>query len=151
MTDSPIEQPAEGGDPAEDQLQRLVAAGEEFMAIGEDGEGNAVIAVAVPPEKAEALTGIRGVSVGRIEEEEIDRLALAFITGEEGDQEAFVIALAPAVPEERAHLATLARAGEAHLVVIEVPGGARRAMRPIEPAALDQLRDLARESGIEGA
>ena len=150
MSDTP-HQPAPEADPAEEQLERLIASGEEFMAIGEDGEGNAVIAVAVPPDKAEALTSIRGVSVGRIEEDEIDRLALAFITGEGSEQEAFVIALAPAVPEERAHLATLARAGEAHLVVIEVPGGARRAVRPIEPAALDQLRDLSRESGIEGA
>lgn len=151
MSDTPRQPPDPDRDPAADQLQGLIEAGEEFMAIGEDGEGNAVIAVAVPPEKADALTGIRGVSVGRIEEDEIDRLALAFVTGEGEGAEAFVIALAPAVPEERAHLATLARAAEAHLIVIEVPGGARRTVRQIEPAALDQLRDLSRESGIEGA
>ena len=62
-----------------------------------------------------------------------------------------MLALAPAVPEERDHLATLARAARASLVVIEVPSGDRRAVRSIGDRALDELRDYVREAGIEGA
>jgi len=36
-------------------------------------------------------------------------------------------------------------------VVLEVPGGDRRGVREIGEAALDELRELSREAGIEGA
>ncbi len=138
----------------EDRLRDLAQEGEEFIAVGEDGEGHVVIVVAVPEEQAEALAETSGVSVGRVEDEDIDRIVLAFFA-EHGDpnaqEPAFVLALSPAIPEERDHLATLARAEEASLVVLEVPSGDRRAVRSIGSGALDELRDLAREAGIEGA
>jgi hypothetical protein len=138
----------------EDQLRELARGGEEFVAIGDDGDGQVVIVVGVPEDQAEALTATSGVSVGRVEDEDIERIVLAFFV-EDGDpnaqEPAFVLALAPAVPEERDHLATLARAASASLVVLEVPSGDRRAVRAIGDQALDQLRDLTREAGIEGA
>ena len=138
----------------EDRLRDLAQEGEEFIAVGEDGEGHVVIVVAVPEEQAEALAETSGVSVGRVEDEDIDRIVLAFFAehGDPNEQEpAFVLALSPAIPEERDHLASLARAEEASLVVLEVPSGDRRAVRSIGSGALDELRDLAREAGIEGA
>ncbi|WP_217924210.1 hypothetical protein [Miltoncostaea oceani] len=142
------------GGSGEDRLRALAQSGEQFIAVGEDGEGHVVIAVAVPGEQAAAIAGTTGVSVGRVEDDEIERLVLAFFA-EHGDPNAqdpaFVLALAPAVPEQRAHLATLARAERASLVVLEVPSGEQRAVRAIGPEALDELRDLSREAGIEGA
>ncbi len=140
----------------EDRLRALAQEGERFIAVGEEGEGHVVIVIAVPDEQADALAETTGVSVGRIEDEEedIDRIVIAFFTehGDPNDQEpAFVLALSPAIPEERDHLATIARAEEASLVVLEVPSGDRRAVRSIGAGALDEVRDLAREAGIEGA
>ena len=138
----------------EDQLRELASGGEEFVAIGDDGDGQVVIVVGVPEDQAEALIATTGVSVGRVEDEDIERIVVAFFA-EDGDPNvqgpAFVLALAPAVPEERDHLATLARAASASLLVLEVPSGDRRAVRAIGDQALDQLRDLTREAGIEGA
>ena len=143
-----------GNSSNEDRLRDLAQEGEEFIAVGEDGEGHVVIVVAVPEEQAEALAETSGVSVGRVEDEDIDRIVLAFFAehGDPNEQEpAFVLALSPAIPEERDHLASLARAEEASLVVLEVPSGDRRAVRSIGSGALDELRELAREAGIEGA
>jgi hypothetical protein len=84
----------------------------------------------------------------------MERLVLAFFADRDaGDEQepAFVLALAPAVPEQRAHLATLAHAERASLVVVDVPSGDRRGVREIGEAALDELRELSREAGIEGA
>jgi hypothetical protein len=139
---------------AGDRLRALAEGGEPFVAVGEDADGHVVIAVALPGERAAALAVAGNVSIGRIEDEEVEHLVMAFFAepGDPNAQEpAFVLALAPAVPEQRAHLATLARAERASLVVLEVPGGERRAVRSIGPGVLDELRDLSREAGIEGA
>jgi hypothetical protein len=155
-----MDDPMGGGEPGngqarqEDQLRELARSGEEFIAIGDDGDGQVVIVVGVPDDQAEALTQTTGVSVGRVEDDDIERIVLAFFAddGDPNEQEpAFVLALAPAVPEERDHLATLARAAEASLVVLEVPSGDRRAVRSIGDRALDELREFAREAGVEGA
>ena len=138
----------------EDRLRALAQEGERFIAVGEEGEGHVVIVIAVPEEQAQALAATAGVSVGRIEDGDVDRIVIAFFT-EHGDpnaqEPAFVLALSPAIPEERDHLATLARAEDASLVVLEVPSGERHAVRSIGSGALDEVRDLAREAGIEGA
>lgn len=142
------------GGTGRDRLREMAGAGEQFVAVGEDGEGHVVIAVAVPGDRAAEIAATTGMSVGRVEDDEMERLVVAFFpdAGDPHAQEpAFVLALAPAVPEQRAHLATLARAERASLVVLEVPSGEQRAVRPIGPAALDQLRELSREAGIEGA
>ena len=92
--------------------------------------------------------------MGRVEDDDIERIVVAFFVndGDPNEQDpAFVLALAPAIPEERDHLATLARAASASLVVLEVPGGERRAVRSIGDRPLDELREYAREAGIEGA
>lgn len=138
----------------EERLRALAQEGERFIAVGEEGEGHVVIVIAVPGDQAEALAATTGVSVGRIEDGELDRIVIAFFAehGDPNDQEpAFVLALSPAVPEERDHLATLARAEDASLVVLEVPSGERVAVRSIGSGAIDEVRDLAREAGIEGA
>ena len=114
------------GDGGADRLRELAESGEGFVAVGQDGDDHVVIAVGAPAERAGAIASATGVRVGRIEDGEIERLVLAFFAERdaEDDQEpAFVLALAPAVPEQRAHLATLARAVRASLVVLEVPGG----------------------------
>ncbi|MGE0026540.1 MAG: hypothetical protein AB7O78_13570 [Thermoleophilia bacterium] len=137
-----------------DRLRELAESGEGFIAVGQDGDDNVVIAVGARAEQAEAIAAATGVRVGRIEDGEMERLVLAFFAEREGDEDqepAFVLALAPAVPEQRAHLATLSRAVRASLVVLEVPGGERRGVREIGESALDELRELAREAGIEGA
>lgn len=156
-----MDQPTWGGEPAagrggqqEEQLRELARSGEEFIAIGDDGDGQVVIVVGVSEDQAEALAQTSGVSVGRVEDEDIERIVIAFFAdeGDPNEQDpAFVLALAPAVPEERDHLATLARAAIASLVVLEVPGGDRRAVRALGARALDELREYAREAGIEGA
>lgn len=138
----------------EDQLRELAQSGEEFVAIGDDGDGQVVIAVGVTVNKADALGKTSGVSVGRVEDDDIERIVVAFFVndGDPNEQDpAFVLALAPAIPEERDHLATLARAASASLVVLKVPGGERRAVRSIGDRPLDELREYAREAGIEGA
>jgi hypothetical protein len=137
-----------------DRLRELAQSGEGFVAVGEDGEGNVVVAVGAPAERAELIASATGVRVGRIEDGELERLVLAFFADRDaGDEQepAFVLALAPAIPEQRAHLATLAHAERASLVVVEVPSGERRGVREIGEAALDELRELSREAGIEGA
>ena len=142
------------GDSGGDRLRELAESGEGFVAVGQDGEDHVVIAVGAPAERADAIASAAGVRVGRVEDSEMERLVLAFFAERDaGDEQqpAFVLALAPAVPEQRAHLATLARATRASLVVLEVPGGDRRGVREIGEAALDELRELSREAGIEGA
>jgi hypothetical protein len=136
-----------------DRLRELAEAGEGFVAVGQEGEDHVIIAIGAPAERADAIASATGVRVGRVEDGEMERLVLAFFAEREGeDQEpAFVLALAPAIPEQRSHLATLARAERASLVVLEVPGGERRGVRAIGEAALDELRELSREAGIEGA
>ncbi|MGE4177428.1 MAG: hypothetical protein AB7G65_16460 [Thermoleophilia bacterium] len=137
-----------------DRLRELAESGECVIAVGQDGDDNVVIAGGARAEQAEANAAAPGVGVGRIEDGEMERLVLAFFAEREGDEDqepAFVLALAPAVPEQRAHLATLSRAVRASLVVLEVPGGERRGVREIGESALDELRELAREAGIEGA
>jgi hypothetical protein len=137
-----------------DRLRELAQSGEGFVAVGQDGEGHVVIAVGAPAERAEEIAAATGVRVGRVDDGEMERLVLAFFADREGgeaQEPAFVLALAPAVPEQRAHLATLARAERASLVVIDVPGGERRGVRDIGEDALDELRELSREAGIEGA
>jgi hypothetical protein len=137
-----------------DRLRELAQSGEGFVAVGEDGEGNVVVAVGAPAERAGLIASATGVRVGRVEDGELERLVLAFFADRDaGDEQepAFVLALAPAVPEQRAHLATLAHAERASLVVVEVPSGERRGVREIGEAALDELRELSREAGIEGA
>jgi hypothetical protein len=137
-----------------DRLRELAQGGEGFVAVGEDGEGHVVVAVGAPPERAEVIASATGVRVGRVEDNEMERLVLAFFADRDaGDEQepAFVLALAPAVPEQRAHLATLAHAERASLVVVDVPSGERRGVREIGEAALDELRELSREAGIEGA
>jgi hypothetical protein len=71
----------------EDQLRELARGGEEFVAIGDDGDGQVVIVVGVPEDQAEALTATSGVSVGRVEDEDIERIVLAFFV-EDGDPNA---------------------------------------------------------------
>ena len=113
-----------------------------------------VIVVAVPEDQAEEIAETTGVSVGRIEDEDIERLVLGlFAEGADPgtDEPAYALALAPAIPEERDHLATLARAAEASIVVLEVPTGDQRAVRMLGPRALDEVREFARQAGIEGA
>lgn len=136
-----------------DRLRELAQSGEGFIAVGQDGDDHVVIAVGAPGERAGAIAAATGVRVGRVEDGEMERLVLAFFAERDGDEDqepAFVLALAPAVPEQRAHLATLSRAARASLVVLEVPGGERRGVREIGESALDELRELAREAGIEG-
>jgi hypothetical protein len=147
-------EPAEGEGGQEEQLRELAREGEDFIAIGDDGDGQVVIVVGVSEDQADELAQTSGVSVGRVEDEEIERIVIAFFAqeGDPNEQDpAFVLALAPAVPEERDHLATLARAAVASLVVMEVPSGDRRAVRALGDRALDELRDYVREAGIEGA
>jgi hypothetical protein len=142
------------GDGGGDRLRELAESGEGFVAVGQDGDDHVVIAVGAPAERADAIASATGVRVGRVEDSEMERLVLAFFAERDaGDEQepAFVLALAPAVPEQRAHLATRARATRASLVVLEVPGGDRRGVREIGEAALDDLRELSREAGIEGA
>jgi hypothetical protein len=137
-----------------DRLRELAQSGEGFVAVGHDGDDHVVIAVGAPAGRAQAIAAATGVRVGRIEDGEMERLVLAFFAERDEDREqepAFVLALAPAVPEQRAHLATLSRAVRASLVVLEVPGGERRGVREIGETALDELRELTREAGIEGA
>jgi hypothetical protein len=144
----------QGGGDGGDRLRELARSGEPFVAVGQDGDDHVVIAVGAPAERAEAIASATGVRVGRIEDGEMERLVLAFFAERDADRDqepAFVLALAPAVPEQRSHLATLARAARASLVVLEVPGGERRGVREIGEAALDELRELTREAGIEGA
>lgn len=144
----------EDGGGGADRLRELAQSGEGFIAVGQDADDHVVIAVGAPAEQAGAIAAATGVRVGRVEDGEMERLVLAFFAERDGgdDQEpAFVLALAPAVPEQRAHLATLSRAVRASLVVLEVPGGERRGVREIGESALDELRELAREAGIEGA
>jgi hypothetical protein len=142
------------GDGGTDALRELARSGEGFIAVGQDGDDHVVIAVGAPAERAEKIASTTGVRVGRIDDGEVERLVLAFFAERDSDlpqEPAFVLALAPAVPEQRSHLATLARAARASLVVLEVPGGERRGIREIGEVALDELRELAREAGIEGA
>ena len=137
-----------------ERLRELARSGEEFVAIGDEGDGNVVIVVAVPEDQAEEIAETTGVSVGRIEDEDIERLVLGlFAEGADPstDEPAYALALAPAIPEERDHLATLARAAEASIVVLEVPTGDQRAVRMLGPRALDEVREFARQAGIEGA
>ena len=137
-----------------ERLRELARSGEEFVAIGDEGDGNVVIVVAVPEDRAEEIAETTGVSVGRVEDEEIERLVLGlFPEGADPntDEPAYALLLAPAIPEERDHLATLARAAEASIVVLEVPTGDQRAVRTLGPRALDEVREFARQAGIEGA
>ena len=144
----------EGGGGTLDRLRELAEAGEGFVAVGQEGEGHVVIAIGAPGDRADAIASATGVRVGRVEDGEMERLVLAFFAEREADEDqepAFVLALAPAIPEQRSHRATLARAERASLVVLEVPGGEQRGVRAIGEAALDELRELSREAGLEGA
>lgn len=149
-----MDEPDLAGGEEEERLRELARSGEEFVAIGDDGDGTVVIVVAVPEDQAEEIAETTGVSVGRVEDEDLERLVLGlFPEGADPNvhEPAFTLSLAPAIPDERDHLATLARAAEASIVVLEVPSGDRRAVRVLGPRALDEVRDFAREAGIEGA
>ena len=94
-----------------DTLEAAVAEGRPFLAVRLEREGRrAVVLAALPPASAEALAADEGLIVPALRGR--------------GDR-------APAV---------LARAEEALLVVVEVPGGTHRLTRPLAPSTLARLR-----------
>ncbi|MDX6556457.1 MAG: hypothetical protein QOD86_2652 [Miltoncostaeaceae bacterium] len=94
-----------------DTLEAAVAEGRPFLAVRlEEGGRRAVVLAALPPPSAEALAADEGLIVPALRGR--------------GDR----------VPP------ALARAEEAVLVVVEVPGGRHRLTRRLTPATLARLR-----------